>query len=158
MNRYLAGALAGLVATAPMTVAMVALHRRLPREEQYPLPPREITVEMTQKAGVREHLDEPEQETRATLANHFGFGAAAGALYAPLAEHVPGPPAVKGIAWGLAVWAGSYLGWLPAAGLYPPATEEPARRNALMIAAHVIWGAVTGTVTDRLQGRGGVPS
>jgi hypothetical protein len=51
----------------------------------------------------------------------------------------------------VAVWAGSYLGWLPAAGILSPATEHPARRNALMIASHVVWGAAAGVIVERLS-------
>lgn len=38
-NRVICGALAGVVATAPMTAAMHRMHRRLDRETRYPLPP-----------------------------------------------------------------------------------------------------------------------
>ena len=36
MRSLLLGALAGLAATAPMSLAMKLMHERLPREEQYP--------------------------------------------------------------------------------------------------------------------------
>ncbi|MDB5294329.1 MAG: hypothetical protein JWO31_312, partial [Phycisphaerales bacterium] len=81
---------------------------------------------------------------------HFAFGAAAGAAYAATAGRLPGPPAVKGSAFGVGVWAASYLGWLPAVGLLPPATEESARRNLIMIGAHVVWGAAAGVLHDRI--------
>src|SRR5919107_176638 len=38
MNKIVAGTLAGLTATAPMTAAMVAMHKALPAHERYPLP------------------------------------------------------------------------------------------------------------------------
>ncbi len=148
MNRYLTGALAGLIATVPMTAAMALLHRRLPPEERYPLPPREITMKVAEEAGVADKMSET-QRLAATAASHFGYGAAAGALYAPLAPKARAHPALGGIAFGLALWAGSYLGWLPAAHILRPATEHPARRNALMIAAHVLWGATMGVLANR---------
>jgi hypothetical protein len=120
LNQALMGSLAGLTATVPMTLAMEAMHGALPAGERYPLPPREITEVMTEGAGLR--------------------GACALRV----------PPVAGGAAFGLAVWAGSYLGWLPAAGILRPASEHPARRNALMIAAHVVWGATTGLLVDRL--------
>ncbi|HEV2764091.1 MAG TPA: DUF1440 domain-containing protein [Pyrinomonadaceae bacterium] len=151
MRSLLTGALAGLAATAPMTAAMVWMHRRLPEDEQYPLPPRQVTMNVAEATGVVEQEDELDESEKKslTLAAHFAYGAAAGALYGPLARAVPLPPVVSGAAYGLAVWAGSYLGWLPAAGLLSPATEHPARRNALMIAAHLVWGAAVGLMEEK---------
>ena len=152
MNRILLGALAGLAATAPMTLAMKLMHASLPRHEQYPLPPRQVTEGMAEKAGVNEHLDE-EERAAATWVSHFAYGTACGALYGALSEGLDTldvPPALAGVGFGLAVWAGSYLGWLPAAGIISPATEHPPRRNALMIAAHVVWGATAGLTLDML--------
>ncbi|MEJ7606229.1 MAG: DUF6789 family protein [Bryobacteraceae bacterium] len=60
------------------------------------------------------------------------------------------PPAAEGALYGLAVWGGSYLGVMPATGLYKSATEEPAARNALMIAAHLVWGAALGVIFNKL--------
>jgi hypothetical protein len=154
MKRIFLGALAGLAATAPMTLAMKLMHERLPREEQYPLPPRHVTEGVAEKAGVNQHLDEDEREA-ATWASHFAYGAACGALYGALAgERVDSHPLLAGVGFGVAVWAGSYLGWLPAAGIISPATEHPARRNALMIAAHVVWGASTGVALAGLSDGG----
>src|SRR5262249_36443677 len=61
---------------------------------------------------------------------------------------------VKGTAYGLAVWAGSYLGLLPALGILSPATRHPPRRTALMIAAHVVFGSALGVFTDLLEKAG----
>jgi hypothetical protein len=152
MNRILLGALAGLAATAPMTLAMKLMHEQLPREERYPLPPRQVTEGLAEKAGVGEQMGEDEREA-ATWASHFAYGAACGALYGALSgvrldEH----PLAAGAGFGVAVWAGSYLGWLPAAGIISPATEHPARRNALMIAAHLVWGATAAAALAGLAG------
>ena len=148
----LAGALAGLAATVPMTLAMEAMHRRLPHHERYALPPRKITMRAAGAARAGHRLDESER-LGLTLAAHFGYGTAAGALYGPLANRVKGPAAVKGMGYGLLVWAGSYLGLLPALGLLSPATDHPPRRNALMIAAHLVWGATLGLLTAWLTPR-----
>ena len=152
MNRVLLGALAGLAATGPMTLAMKLMHEQLPREEQYPLPPRQVTEGLAAKAGVNGHLDEEDREA-ATWVSHFAYGAACGALYGALSgERVDSHPVLAGVGFGVAVWAGSYLGWLPAAGIISPATEHPARRNALMITAHAVWGAGVGVALGRLSG------
>jgi uncharacterized membrane protein YagU involved in acid resistance len=147
------GAVAGLIATVPMTIAMLLMHRRLPWHQRYPLPPRQIVGNMAHKAGVRQHLDNKEARG-ATLAAHFGYGAATGALFAPVSRALPVPRVVGGIAYGAAVWSVSYLGVLPALGILPPATKHPAERNALMILAHVIWGATLGLALDALSEKG----
>jgi uncharacterized membrane protein YagU involved in acid resistance len=148
-SHVLSGALAGCIATAPMTAAMELMFRLLPRHEQYPLPPSEITNELTDQAGVRKDLDR-QKYMGLTLFNHFAYGTGAGAVYGSVAKYVPGAPVLKGISFGLGVWTVSYLGLLPALGIMRPATEHPSRRNLLMILAHVVWGSVTGAVTARL--------
>lgn len=130
------GAGAGALATAPMTGLMLWLYRKLPPRQRYPLPPAIITHNALRKADI---TPAPRGELRSTIAGHFAYGACAGAVYAAAAGKKASNPAL-GAAYGLAVWAVSYLGWIPLAGLMRPATDEPARRNALMIAAHVVWG------------------
>ena len=149
MKAMIAGAAAGFAATIPMTAAMAVMHRQLPRVEQYPLPPRQITMHLAQVAQAVPEDEGVKQAT--TLTAHFAYGTAAGAVYAPLAAHCPAHPLVKGISYGLGVWAGSYLGLLPATGLLSSATRHPARRNLVMIAAHVVWGVALGVATEHLQ-------
>jgi hypothetical protein len=149
LTRAAAGAFAGFTATGPMTVVMAAARETLPTPDQYPLPPRIVTERAAREADVAHRLTEPER-TAATTAAHFGFGTGAGAIYGVLAPHLPFHPVVNGVAFGLGVWASSYLGWLPAAGLHPPATHESTGRNAMNVASHVVWGAVLALLTGRL--------
>lgn len=123
-----------------MTSAMSRLHRRLPLPERYPLPPREIVDSVA--------APEDEELTKdVALAAHSAFGAAAGAV---LGAALPRLRVASGAAGGLMVWAASYLGWLPAAGVLEPATEHPARRNMLMAGVHLLWGAATAAAFNEL--------
>jgi len=144
-----AGAVAGCLATGPITAFMKAVHVNLPPDLRSPIPPREITERATQMAGVRQDLSDG-QRLGLSIAAHWAFGAATGAMYAPLARHFHLPPLAGGIVFGLGVWASSYLGWLPAAGLYRSPSREPAGRHAMMVGAHVVWGAVLGILTEHL--------
>lgn len=144
------GGIAGVTATVAMTLFANALFQRLPRHERYPLPPRELTEQAARTLGVRDRVSEPVLRA-ATLATHFGFGAAVGSVYPSMFLGKRGGPLASGIGYGLAVWTTSYLGWVPGLGLLRPAVTHPARRNALMIASHVVWGAVLGLVSDRLS-------
>lgn len=149
MHDVTKGALAGAIATGPMTVAMVAMHRALPPKEQYPLPPSLITRELEEKAGVVDDIDRKEHR-KLTFVNHFGYGALCGALFASMSTQ---PSVAKGVAFGLGVWSTSYFVLLPALRLVRPPTKAPPRRNALMIAAHVVWGAALAMALTRLRRR-----
>lgn len=125
MRRVALGALAGLAATMAMTVFMQRAHRQLPPSERYPLPPRELTERM---------VSTPDLPTT-TMLSHFSYGALAGVLYAML------PKRPAGVVYGPLVWTASYLGWIPATRRLCSAVDHPAQRNALMICAHLVWGA-----------------
>lgn len=134
MSRLVHGAIAGFCATMAMTIAMRALARELDPVDRYPLPPREIIQDLVPAGG----------RTMTVLA-HFGFGALAGALYGLL------PRRVTGLLYGPAVWAASYLGWVPAAHLLVPATRHPIQRNLLMIVVHLVWGTCLAVGTRELE-------
>lgn len=154
MNKYLAGAVAGTLATIPMSLTMITLHRLIPKKERRALPPKQITMEIAEDIGAKDLLDEEIEKDTVSLVNHFAYGAATGAIYAAVAENVNFPPLVKDIGYGLAVWTVSYLGLLPLAGILPPATEHPASQNALMIPAQVVWGAALGAGLEVLSREG----
>jgi putative membrane protein len=136
------GFVAGIGATVPMTAVMILLRRLLPARERYELPPELIVEDAAHAAGVADELSEKHVKL-ATLLSHFGYGGAMGGIYGALAPRLPLPPVAGGIAFGLAVWGASYLGWLPAVRSRASAPREPTRRNAMMIAAHIAWGAAT---------------
>lgn len=149
-RKMLQGAVAGLLATFPMTIFMLAAWKRLPRREKYPLPPRLITRNLVGQVAPPRKLGD-RNLTALTLLLHFLYGAITGSLYGILEDRIPLRQSVKGSLYGLAVWSGSYLGWLPAFGILSPATEHPWRRNLLMIVAHVVWGSALGVFRPTLD-------
>lgn len=149
-KRLFSGALAGAAATIPMSWAMELMHRLLPAGEQHPLPPREITDRLIRAAGVDDAISN-EQRLWLALVSHLSYGAAAGAVHAAIPVHVRVPPLFRSTTYGLAVWAGSYLGLLPALGLLASATRHPRGRNAVMILAHVVWGSALAIFVDLIE-------
>ncbi|MFD1911043.1 hypothetical protein [Halodurantibacterium flavum] len=127
MQRLVFGAVAGFSATMAMTAAMRHLFHHLDRNDRYPLPPREINQELFPHGG--------RALPALTVLSHFGYGAAAGALYALLPRRKS-----PGALYGVAVWAASYFGWVPGFRILRPASRHPPRRDILMIAAHLVWG------------------
>jgi uncharacterized membrane protein YagU involved in acid resistance len=149
-NRWtniVAGAVGGLIATGPMSVAMALLYRRLPWWQPWSLPPREITANMLKSIGVHEHMSR-EAETVATTVGHFAYGTFAGAVYGALPGAIRRHALTSGVLYGLAVWAGSYGAGLPALRLATPLPYRSGKRIGLMIAAHVVWGAVLGPTSQ----------
>ena len=144
----LVGAIAGAAATVAMTLAATAMHRRLPASEQYPLPPRELTQQVVDV--VLDDASEPGM-VAATLVSHVGFGAVVGGLFGLLRLGRTSAPGCCGVLYGLGVWVASYLGWIPASQLLRPATDHPARRNILMLVAHVVWGATLDAANQGLR-------
>ena len=136
-SRLLIGAIAGFAGTMAMTAAMRRMHAALPPKERYPLPPREIVDSAAEQVGA----PLPNEAAKdAATAGHFAYGAATGALLGA-ANVMMGP--VSGGAAGVGIWLASYMGWIPGMAILKPATRHPGRRNMLMIAAHIVWGAAT---------------
>jgi hypothetical protein len=70
-----------------------------------------------------------------------------GAAYAMLPRSTR--PVLRGTAVGVAVYAVSYAGWVPALGALPRATRDRTTRQAVMVAAHLVYGGVLGALDDR---------
>jgi len=151
-RKLIKGAVAGFVATAPMTLSMLVGWKLLPKREKYPLPPRLITGQITERLEIRDRMSE-EQVVALTLASHFGYGALFGSIYALFEKRMPVHSSLKGGLAGLALWAGSYLGWLPALGILRSAIQHPWRRNLLIIVAHLVWGVTLGEVMRKLTAK-----
>ena len=79
IRRPIQGAAAGFAATVPMSVSMLLCWNLLPRREQYHLPPRLITQEIAERAGLKDDLTE-DQLVGLTIFSHSGYGALFGAI------------------------------------------------------------------------------
>lgn len=142
----LGGAAAGTAATGAMSVVMLAAKRAGWMGKQ---PPERIVEAGLDAAGVRRSKRE---QRGLSVAAHLGYGALCGALFAPLATKLRAVPApAAGVAYALTVWAVSYLGWVPALGIMPPAHRDRPGRPAAMIAAHVVFGGVLGSLVRRFR-------
>ena len=145
------GALAGLVATVPMTGSMLAL-RRFPGPQHRALPPENVAHGVREILDVNKDMDHTEKAAFNWIA-HFGFGAAAGAVYSLVASKPQKHPLAKGMLFGVGLWTVSYSGWIPAAGILRFPTKESKRYLFLEVMAHLVWGGFLGALTPRLRVR-----
>jgi len=149
IKRILIGAVAGAAATVPQSAVVWGLkyagvYRRRPAPE--------VVAERVTDTVVS--LDDVPQPwlTPLKLAEHFGFGAAGGALFG-LLTNVIRPTVAAGVLTGLAIWKASYDGWIPALGILPPAEEDETGRQATMVIAHIAYGLALGALVERLASR-----
>lgn len=150
----LAGALAGAAATAPMTMVMTLIHRALPARQQHALPPQKIVEDVTHALGLRKQLDSPQKQPLIWTA-HYAYGAMMGGILGACSRPATNvtDASLKGMAFGMGVWAANYLAAVPAAGFRPSAKRESLGRNAMMIGAHLTWGAAFGICDALLNQR-----
>lgn len=141
------GALAGTAATLAMSVVMLAAQRAGLMGR---LPPRQIT-EATIDAVPKVEAPTEESINALSVGAHLGFGAAAGALFAVVYQMVRSarPAPLAGMIFGFAVWAVSYVGWIPALGIMPPPQRDRPGRPESMLVAHLVYGLVLGTLVGR---------
>ncbi len=142
----------GLIASIPMAWVMQLLFERLPWFQKSPLPPEQITTRIARRAGLGKAVDEPRERNVATWLGHLSYGASVGALYPITIGRLPLPWIARGVLFGAVVWTGSYMGWIPALDILPPATEQPSQRNALMIFSHFVWGTIIALVSRPMEG------
>ena len=140
------GAVAGVVATLAMSVPMLAATQLgLVRHQA----PRQITDRLLQHTGLAGQVRDEDSRDALATANHLGFGAAGGVIFGLLSRYLPPsvPRVAAGMTYGAMIWTVSYAGWAPALRLMPaPDDDEPAR-PALMLGAHLVYGAVLGALT-----------
>jgi uncharacterized membrane protein YagU involved in acid resistance len=101
------------------------------------MPPEKITAAMLRRTGIGHGGDQ--QDVLAAVL-HFGFGAAAGAAFGVIAPKRLMVRVPAGVAYGAAIWGVSYMGWVPALGIMPPAQRDRRDRQAVMLGAHLIYG------------------
>jgi uncharacterized membrane protein YagU involved in acid resistance len=143
MNSVVRGAVVGAAATLPMSMVMGAGHEAKALGMS---PPRKITERLISALG---RWPQREHRQGVSLANHFLFGAVAGAAFSPALGRVATGPLRIGIGavYGAAIWATMYGHVLPALGLMAtPARDRPGR-PLVMLAAHLVYGAALGALT-----------
>ncbi len=143
MKRILRGAVAGALATAPMSALMIG-GKQLGLMRG--MPPEKITSRVLRRSGIRP--SKGQQDALATVF-HLGFGTGAGAVFGviapkPLIARVP-----LGMAYGAAIWGVSYMGWVPAFGIMPAADRDRRDRQMIMLAGHLVYGTALALLVGR---------
>lgn len=149
LRTLLAGASAGAAATVPMSAVLFAAQRAGFIGK---LPPEKITEAALDAIDLPR--EEPTEDALTTV-SHFAYGAGCGVLFAALERGRLRPPAatLAGALFGTAVWFLSYEGWVPAAGVMPPAHRDDRGRQGTMLVAHWIFGGALGALLSLTRRR-----
>jgi uncharacterized membrane protein YagU involved in acid resistance len=93
--------------------------------------------------GVFDERVPPEKIGLLTNVMHWGYGTGWGAIYGLIQGTRPGPALRRGLLFGTAVWAMSYVTLVPM-GLYQPPWKYSPNEVALDISYHLAYGAGVG--------------
>lgn len=85
----------------------------------------------------------PERIGLLTNAMHWGYGTGWGAVYGLIQGTSPGPALRRGVLFGTAVWAMSYVTLVPM-GLYQPPWKYSPQELTMDISYHLAYGAGLG--------------
>jgi len=142
-GRLARGAVGGALATAAMSLVMLA-SRRLGLVRK--LAPEHITEEALDAAGIERDQDD---EDIATSLVHLAYGTANGAVFALVGPHLPGPRALRGLLFAGALLLVSYEGWVPAARILPPLRAQTPGGASTLVTSHIVYGVVLSLTTLR---------
>ncbi len=135
------GAVAGMIGGLAGAGAKVLAEKLFPPRVQGQTPPPVVLVEQVTGHSL------PEGGKQAAMhAIHWGFGAAAGAVYGALVEMEPSVGAWKGAAFGIALNKLTHESILPKMGLAAPKNQQPTQERISEWVTHAIYGIFTDTV------------
>lgn len=143
IGRLARGAAGGVLATAAMSLVMLA-SRRLGLVGK--LAPEHITEEALDAAGAER--DQGEEDVATSLA-HLAYGTANGAVFGLVGPHLPGPRAVRGLLFAGGLLLVSYEGWVPAARILPPLHAQRPGGAWTLITGHAVYGVVLSLASPR---------
>lgn len=137
----LKGAVAGMIGGLAGAGAKMLVEKIFPPRVQGQTSPPVALAE--QVAG---HAMPEGQRQVATQGIHWGFGAAAGAIYGAAVEVEPSLGAWKGAAFGVALNKMTHETLLPKMGLSAPKEQQPAQERISEWVSHAVYGIFTDAV------------
>jgi hypothetical protein len=141
------GALAGALGAATMTVLRMVAHRAGWIQAMVPQ-----AVEVWAKDGTG--LPWPKRAESHHVADqllHLGYGGLAGAAYGLAQSPRPGAKPSRALELGMALWVFGSFVLFPALKIARPPWRAAPREEAINLAAHLTYGAVTAYLLDEFE-------
>ena len=158
MLKLAAGAVGGAVATLLLQKTM-PLAKKLPATLRPPMPNQDPGEFMVNQGEKIVGPVSPKLHSAGAQGLHWAYGmfwpVGLAALSGALGLRSVGKTVAAGAVLGAVCWAVGYEGWLPAAGLTPPAHRLPLGKNAAGLVSHVAYGTLASLplalVTRRIE-------
>ena len=147
VTRATAGALGGLAGAAIKLVCEAIVP---PRTADREAPPGVLAANIVRAVSGRELS--VERKKRVALAMHWSCSVTTSVLYSVLIARAPRATPVKGIGFGIAVWAGFHELFLPSVGATPPLRELPLGEQLNELVSHAIFGSTVDYVRGTVVG------
>jgi hypothetical protein len=148
LNRLVHGALAGMNGAATMTVLRMLAHRYGIVDQMVPQKVEQWLRRATDTDAV---ASVPALHRVLDHALHFGYGATRGALYSALFGGRRRSHVRPALGFGLAQWAFGMTMLFPSLGIGRPAWRSRPRENAVNIASHLLYAAITAFLTEEFS-------
>jgi hypothetical protein len=150
------GAVGGLAGGALMTLLITQIAPRVAPQGVLPATPAPVkAVRRAERAADHAGALSGEAEQGAGLVAHALFSAAGGAAYglarSRLAAVAAMPAPIAGIGFGLALWAATFEGALPALGAMRRTTDHGIERWPAPLVGHSVFGLVCAVVTEKVR-------
>lgn len=144
VDRIIHGALAGMNGATTMTVLRMLAHRFGLVNQMVP---QKVEQWVRRKSGTGT-ARVPALHRVLDHVLHLGYGATWGALYGALFGGRRRSHVAPAVGFGLAQWAFGMMVLFPALGIGRPADRSRPRENAVNVASHLLYAAVTAFLVE----------
>jgi hypothetical protein len=151
LEATLHGAVAGVIAAAPMTLMRMLVRRAGLIDTMMPQ-----TVEQWAREAAGAGISNPGVHSAADQAIHLGYGMLWGALHGATFERRAAAPLAMATL-GIAQWLTGPSFLLPLLNIARPPSRSSNREVGVNLAAHALYAAITGFVTEELSRQGDDP-
>jgi uncharacterized protein DUF6789 len=140
------GAIGGVIGASCMTVMRALAQRAGYIDKQVP---QAVEEWLANRAGIKTP-GSPVAHHAVDQVLHLGYGLFLGLIFGLTLGRKRDPRVVDGMLFGVAEWAVGFFAIIPALGVARPAWRSHPIENAVNIATHLVYGAVTAFLTEEL--------
>ncbi len=153
MRRSMKGLLAGTCGTIAMGGFAFLARRMVEPDKPMGKTHYESVVEWASKQAAPEREIAPADRIRIGELTHLGFGAFWGMIFSIVNGDEAIKPVSKGIAWGTALWAAAFSGYMPALGISRSLRQMGNYERLRTLGSHLVFATFTWVFLEAFRTR-----